>query len=178
VRPFAMTSSKNLVGFLKRTAVRALPIEMLAPAAKVPSILSSAIRFPPSSTTAITPVELVFLASAIAAAMAFLAPSSVRVFFAPTAWPRAAMGAAPIRSSAASAFFIAFMSSSSNLGSTDRPRVWFLFPAASPAVLEARARIGAKLDQRTLMDIPGYLIREELARDGAFVFYRGEEPGG
>ena len=38
VRPLAMTSSKNFVGFLKRAAVRALPMEMFAPAANVPSM--------------------------------------------------------------------------------------------------------------------------------------------
>ena len=55
VRPPAMMSSKALVSFLNSAAVRALPTEMVAPAAKVPSSRSSAIRLPPSSTTAITP---------------------------------------------------------------------------------------------------------------------------
>src|SRR5947207_1829700 len=48
------------VGFLKRTAVRALPIEMVAPIAKLPSSRSSAIRLPPSSTMAITPPGALF----------------------------------------------------------------------------------------------------------------------
>ncbi len=56
VRPLLISSSKTRVGFLNSAAVRALPIEMLAPAAKVPSSRSSAIRLPPSSTTAMTPV--------------------------------------------------------------------------------------------------------------------------
>src|SRR5439155_2864502 len=37
VRPFLMMFSKAAVGFLKSAAVRALPIEMCAPAANVPS---------------------------------------------------------------------------------------------------------------------------------------------
>jgi hypothetical protein len=51
-RPLLIMSSKNLVGRLKRTAFCALPMEMLAPAAKVLSRRSSATRLPPSSTTA------------------------------------------------------------------------------------------------------------------------------
>src|SRR5216117_3334894 len=63
VRPLLINSSKKRVGFLKRTAVRALPIEMVAPMANVPSRRSSAIRLPPSSTTAITaPGALFFFA--------------------------------------------------------------------------------------------------------------------
>src|SRR5947207_11959769 len=56
-------------------AVRALPIEINPPAAKVLSIRSTAMRLPPSSTTAITPVVLRSCASAIPAAMTRLAPS-------------------------------------------------------------------------------------------------------
>src|SRR5436309_2390384 len=75
-----MICSNALVGFLKSAAVRALPMEMLAPAAKVPSIRSSAMRLPPSSTTAMTPPgALLFLASAFAAAMICSAPESVSV---------------------------------------------------------------------------------------------------
>src|SRR6266508_6166609 len=37
VRPLLISSSKKRVGFLKRTAVRALPTEIVAPIAKVPS---------------------------------------------------------------------------------------------------------------------------------------------
>ena len=61
VRPLLINSSKKRVGFLKRTAVRALPIEMVAPIANVPSRRSSAIKFAPSSTTAITPPGALFL---------------------------------------------------------------------------------------------------------------------
>lgn len=50
-----MMSSKALVGFLKSAAVRALPIEMVAPAAKVPSRRSRTTRLPPSSTMAMAP---------------------------------------------------------------------------------------------------------------------------
>src|SRR5262245_8997076 len=82
VRPFLMISSNALVGRLKSAAVRALPIEILAPAAKVPSNRSSAIRLPPSSTTAMTPPgALFFFAYATAPAITFLAPSIVSVFF-------------------------------------------------------------------------------------------------
>ena len=62
VRPLPTTSSKNFVGFLNSAAVRAFPMEMFAPALNVPSIRSTAIRLPPSSTTAITPVVLAFFA--------------------------------------------------------------------------------------------------------------------
>src|SRR5713226_8548818 len=58
VRPLPlelMSSSKKRVGFLNMTAVLALPMEMLAPAENVPSSRSKAIKFPPSSTTAMTP---------------------------------------------------------------------------------------------------------------------------
>src|SRR5260370_14633388 len=55
-------------------------MEILAPAAKVPSIRSSAIRLPPLSTTAITPVVFLLFASATAPAIARFAPSSVRDF--------------------------------------------------------------------------------------------------
>src|SRR6266480_4247323 len=82
VRPLLINSSKKRVGFLKRTAVRALPIEIVAPIAKVPSRRSSAIKFPPSSTTAITPPgALFFFAYSTAAAIAFFAPSRLRDFF-------------------------------------------------------------------------------------------------
>jgi hypothetical protein len=82
VRPFLMMSSNAFVGRLNKAAVRALPMEMLAPAANVPSSRSSAIRLPPSSTTAMTPPgALSFLASTTAAAMTFFAPSSVSVAF-------------------------------------------------------------------------------------------------
>ena len=82
VRPLFTVSSKFLVGRLNNAAVRALPIEMFDPAGKVLSSRSRASVLPPSSTTAITPVGLVELrfASAAAAAMTFFAPSSVRPF--------------------------------------------------------------------------------------------------
>src|SRR5919106_522514 len=80
VRPLLMTSSKKLVGFLNSAAVRALPTEMSAPAAKVPSRRSSATTWPPASTTAIAPPTLLRLASATAAAITRLAASSVRPF--------------------------------------------------------------------------------------------------
>jgi hypothetical protein len=77
VRPLLISSSKTRVGLLKSAAVRALPIEMLAPAANVPSNRSSAIKFPPSSTTAITPPGAFLAApSAFAAAITLRAPSS------------------------------------------------------------------------------------------------------
>src|SRR5436190_10499716 len=86
VRPLLINSSKKRVGFLKSTAVRALPIEMVAPIAKVPSRRSSAIKFPPSSTTAITPPgALFFFAYSTAAAIAFFAPSRLIDFFS-TIW--------------------------------------------------------------------------------------------
>jgi hypothetical protein len=50
--------AKTFVGLLNSAAVPALPIAMFAPAAKVPSTRSRAIRLPPSSTTAITPLAL------------------------------------------------------------------------------------------------------------------------
>src|SRR5512142_398493 len=53
---------------------------MFAPAANVPSIRSRAIRLPPLSTTAITPVVFLLLASATAAAITRRAPSMVRDF--------------------------------------------------------------------------------------------------
>ena len=85
VRPLPLeliSSSKKRVGFLNMTAVFALPMEMLAPAEKVPSNRSSAIRLPPSSTTAITPPGACrFCASAFAAAMTCSAPCKVSVFF-------------------------------------------------------------------------------------------------
>src|SRR6267154_2095293 len=69
------------------TAVRALPMEMFAPAANVPSSRDSAIRLPPASTTAITPPgDFTSSAFAFAAAMTRSAPSSVRVFFS-AVWP-------------------------------------------------------------------------------------------
>ena len=55
-----ISSSKKRVGLLKRTAVRAFPIEIVAPIANVPSRRSSAMRLPPSSTTAITPPDALF----------------------------------------------------------------------------------------------------------------------
>src|SRR5712691_3482203 len=88
VRPFLMMSSKTFVGFLKMADVRAFPMEMFAPAANVLSRRSRAIRFPPSSTTAITPPgAFTLFASATAAAMTFFAPSNVRPFLSITcAW--------------------------------------------------------------------------------------------
>ena len=79
--PFELMSSSNTrVGFLNMTAVLALPMEMLAPAENVPSSRSSAIRLPPSSTTAITPPGACsFLASFLAAAMTCSAPCRVSV---------------------------------------------------------------------------------------------------
>src|SRR6185369_9105093 len=85
VRPLPLeltSSSKTRVGRLNNTDVRAFPIEILAPAAKVPSRRSNAMRLPPSSTTAITPPgACTLLASAFAAAITLSAPSSVSVFF-------------------------------------------------------------------------------------------------
>src|SRR5579863_327651 len=85
VRPLPLeliSSSKKRVGFLNMTAVFALPMEMLAPAEKVPSSRSSAIKLPPSSTTAITPPGACNIcASAFAAAMTCSAPCSVSVLF-------------------------------------------------------------------------------------------------
>src|SRR5574341_690638 len=99
VRPLPlelMSSSKKRVGRLNCTAVRALPMEMLAPAAKVPSRRSSAIRLPPSSTTAMTPPgAFSFCASALAVAMTLRAPSRVRVFFSAT-WAEANPAAAQL----------------------------------------------------------------------------------
>src|SRR5438046_5413140 len=88
VRPLLINSSKKRVGFLKRTAVRALPIEIVAPIARVLSRRSSAIKFPPSSTMAITPPgALFFFAYSIAAVIAFFAPSRLSDFFSTTcAW--------------------------------------------------------------------------------------------
>lgn len=82
VRPLLIMSSKNFVGLLNRTAVRALPMEILAPAAKVLSRRSTAIRLPPSSMTAMAPPgAFLFLASATAAAITFFAPSQGEGFF-------------------------------------------------------------------------------------------------
>jgi hypothetical protein len=103
-----MTSSKNFVGFLNRTAVLAFPIEMLAPAANVPSSLSSAMRFPPSSTTATTPVAFDFFASACAAAMTLRAPSRLSVFFCVT-WAGDADAAARERRAAARMSWLDFI---------------------------------------------------------------------
>ena len=61
VRPLPMMSSKTLVGFLNSAAVRALPIEIFAPAAKVPSRRSRDMRLPPSSTMAIDAALVVLL---------------------------------------------------------------------------------------------------------------------
>jgi len=85
VRPFLMISSNVRVGFLKSAAVRALPTEMVAPAANVPSSRSSTMRLPPSSTTAMAPPgALSRRASPIAVATTCRAPSSVSAFFSAT----------------------------------------------------------------------------------------------
>src|SRR5262249_16323142 len=60
---------------------------MLAPAENVPSRRSTAIKFPPSSTTAMTPVLFRFLASATAAAIAVRAPEILSDFFSVTCAP-------------------------------------------------------------------------------------------
>src|SRR5919106_309039 len=80
VRPPLITFSKKLVGRRNSAAVRALPIEISAPAANVPSRRSSATTWPPASTTAIAPPTFLRLASATAAAITRLAASSVRPF--------------------------------------------------------------------------------------------------
>ncbi len=89
VRPLPLeliNSSKKRVGFLNMTAVLALPMEMFAPAENVPSSRSRAIKFPPSSTTAMTPPGACsFCASAFAAAITCSAPCKVSVFFS-TVW--------------------------------------------------------------------------------------------
>lgn len=108
VRPFLMISSKARVGFLNSAAVRALPIEMFAPAAKVPSSLARATRFPPSSTTAMTPPGApTRFASAFAAAMTFSAPSRLNVFFS-TNCALAALNRQNTNRIAEIAFFIVF----------------------------------------------------------------------
>ncbi len=60
----------------------AFPMEMFAPAVKVPSRRSSAMRLPHASTTAMTPPgALTSWAFALAAMITRSAPSSVTVFF-------------------------------------------------------------------------------------------------
>src|SRR5712692_8480729 len=116
VRPLLIMSSNTLVGFWKSTAVRAFPIEIFAPAANVPSRRSSAIRLPPASTTATTPPGALFsFAYASAAAITFLAPSSVSDFLSATwacAVPASAIPAIAIVTARTFFAFIVFLSPS------------------------------------------------------------------
>src|SRR5439155_17953489 len=146
VRPFLMISSNVRVGFLKSAAVRALPTEMVAPAANVPSSRSSTMRLPPSSTTAMAPPgALSRRASPIAVATTCRAPSSVSAFFsatcASTAPVIATMSAATAKPMS---FFMA-------LPRTDWP------PPAAPA-LPAR-RVGGSSVTYVLARLPGHRDR-------------------
>jgi hypothetical protein len=102
VRPALMRSSNTRVGHLKIAAVRALPIEIGPPAGKVLSSRSTAIRLPPSSTTAITPVVLRRCASSTAAAMTRRAPSRSSDFLMTTSADARLVNAAPARTPATS----------------------------------------------------------------------------
>ena len=72
-----MASCSALVGRLKLLAVTALPMAMSTLACCVLSILEKATSWPELSTMAMATGQLFFLASASAAASAFLAASKV-----------------------------------------------------------------------------------------------------